>query len=603
MAKKKFSSSKDLFKSEQVSPADSLVPVHPVLQNLTQVLPPDPGRGPELGESFTTVKGKSIEPEFVQASGQSFLEVIDNAVIHGGVIIRTNDTAIFELPKFPTAYPIPAPKAEPQILTRYEQEVNFITLAELEELSQTQDLWVSLNRDFLAVLVKRADISTVFNLERGHADYGMSGAEKIYKCQAALPLASIRQGTKVQSEYAGEGTLAHEVGAESVRARLSNEHFKKESFQDRKYTRDMFLYGEQYADYIQDSCHELLNCPHTWFLEERVVLDGERDIWGTGDFGLIAKRNNRFFAVAVDYKYGMGVEVDTENEETGEKNWQLALYLLGFMFKACKVTEQGILIPQVGVAHIFQPRVDTVVQPVVFTISELIEKYLLPYLEKVDLTESFMFDLEYARTKGAQWDSTTVEPYQKVGKWCRFCDAKPICKAYMSSRNVPKAAELFKKTFDAGLIKHGAKEVAKTAYQTGVMSAEDLSFLALNGSKIRSLIESAEEAVVDLLQSGEVIPDCALDKTTGRRSWVEDIELVEKTLLELGIEEPTTTVKKVAIGIGDVEKQVGKGALDNITQAGEGSIKVVHIDKLKNPAAIGPTGAAVLYKKFVEGQK
>lgn len=248
-------------------------------------------------------------------------------------------------------------------------------------------------------------------------------------------------------------------------------------------------------------------------------------------------------------------------------------------------------------AHIFQPRVDEAVKPVVFSLNELIEKYLPTFLQAVDISESLIIEIQDAEERGEAFDKKKIEPYQKVGKWCQFCRGKPLCQSYIDSRGTPKALEAFQKALAGGEIKRG-ENTAKKVFSKGIIDAETFAFLAVNAGKIKSFLDDFPEAAVELLTAGEKIPGIELDKTEGRRSWIDDEAQIEAELKELGIESPFEVVKKFKT-ITDVEKEIGKGKIDALTQKSEGGLKVVEAGKAKNTVAVG-AGTALLFKEYFD---
>lgn len=168
--------------------------------------------------------------------------------------------------------------------------------------------------------------------EREHALLSASSAHRWLNCPpSAIAAEAYKEET---SEYAAEGTLAHEV-AEAVadgRDISGIEHANKE----------MIEHAESYRDYIlEHSKGETL-----MMLEQRVDFSP----WVPGGFGTcdcILIHDTTL--IIIDYKYGAGVPVSAID------NPQMRLYALGAL------NDYGIAYEVDKVeTHIFQPRIDNV---------------------------------------------------------------------------------------------------------------------------------------------------------------------------------------------------------------------------------------------------
>lgn len=444
-------------------------------------------------------------------------------------------------------------------------------------------------------LLQRSKLEDIIDPERNHSDYAPSGAERTVMCQASAFLSYVRGTGDKKTKWSEEGDLAHEIAAPFVDTRFEGNPYPYEKFLHSKYTKEMFNCAEAWADYCYRACEQYLPYPHSWAVEERVCIDAGRDIWGTLDFGFVANVEGKLYVVVCDYKYGKGVDVDSENEQTGWKNWQLALYALGLISRFVEIEKNKIIAPIAVTAHVFQPRVDEAVPPVTFSLEELLTKYLPTYTEAVDLSESFIVASQEAIENGEQFDQTAIEQYQNVGKWCQFCKGQTLCKSYADRTGVPKAKEVFSKAVSEGLIVRGEKQVVRKLYDRGILSAEDLGYYALNASAMIKMLEEFAPAVIDLLNAGEHIPYVELDETTGKRSWIDDQEKVVAGLKALGIEQPLRVTEKL-MSITDVEAEIGKEQLDALTQKSEGGVKIVRAGMAKRPVETGKGHMAKLFQ-------
>jgi len=559
----------------------------PVMQQLAQVKSADFVDAGAPAKATKALKGGVVEE--VELPGEP-PPIFDSALDLPGFKHSKEMTEKIPLDTFPTAI-----QALPEKTIYPVPQIADLPLADVssEEI-----------KAFLLWFKERSDVSKIADPARDHATHGPSSGERDVMCVAANPLTYIIRRDKPGEErksYADEGHYAHEVASAFVKARLENAPYPYTQFSAKPYKPDMIKYAQEYAEYVYNACSPYLHLPHSWLIEERICIDYVRDAWGTLDFAFVARDGDKLYAVIVDYKYGMGVDVDTENAKTGYKNWQLALYALGVIGKFLNFSVTGeVIVVHAVTAHIFQPRIDTTDAPITFSLNELLEKYLVKYLEAIDQSKEIVTQVRTYEQIAEVWEPKWVTDLQQVGKWCQFCKAKPICNAYQNFRGVPQASDVFKKALTAGLIDKKEKEPVKQMWKQGVISAEDLAFIALHGSKMKSLIDECADVAVELIQQGEQLPDCAIEKVEGRRGWIEDKDQVIKTLTALGVEQPFENVQKI-ITITEAEKEIGFGKIEELTEKGNSSLKLVHVSKVKNPAAVG-AGAALLFKKHMENK-
>ena len=157
-----------------------------------------------------------------------------------------------------------------------------------------------------------------------HAILSASGASRWMACTPSARLEE--QFPDSTSEYAKEGTLAHELCELKVRknliepmhTRTYNSKLKKikehELWQD-----EMEKHTDTYLEYIQGLVHSY-NCTPAVMVEKKVDFSSYvPDGFGTADCIIIADGTLH----VIDFKYGKGVAVSAEN------NPQMKLYGLG----------------------------------------------------------------------------------------------------------------------------------------------------------------------------------------------------------------------------------------------------------------------------------
>jgi hypothetical protein len=120
------------------------------------------------------------------------------------------------------------------------------------------------------------------------------------------------------SEFAAEGTVGHEVRADSLEFGLEPHDFIGQQMSADGFT---FEVDEEMADYLQPGIDWLREQPGELFVEHRVNLS----TWLPGQFGTLdAGICSPNLIIIDDLKFGRGVPVSPV------ENWQLMIYALGF---------------------------------------------------------------------------------------------------------------------------------------------------------------------------------------------------------------------------------------------------------------------------------
>lgn len=227
-----------------------------------------------------------------------------------------------------------------------------------------------------------------------HALLSASSAERWLNCPP-----SARLNEKIEAEasiYASEGTDAHALAEYKLKKALGviDEGFVT----PKSFNLEMDICTSDYVDLIIKECRELLysgDKPNV-YVEQK--LDFSK--WVPGGFGtvdsLVISPKKKFMHV-IDFKYGKGVKVSSEN------NAQMMCYALGAL------VAYGGEIDEIKLT-IFQPRIDNISS---WTIS---------------------------RDNLYRWATNTLAPIAelayagkgnfKAGPHCTFCKAKPDCNEY-----------------------------------------------------------------------------------------------------------------------------------------------------------------------------
>ena len=354
-----------------------------------------------------------------------------------------------------------------------------------------------------------------------HALLGPSSAARWIACPPSVRLCE--QFEDVESEYAKEGSLAHEIAELKVRKLidpgLTSRKFTaamKKLKEKELYQEEMQGYTDEYVEFIQEQMYSYSTTPHI-AVEQRVdfseyVPDG----FGTADCILISNDTLH----VIDFKYGKGVPVSVEN------NKQLLLYALGAYLA----------------------------YEMIFPIAHIKMSIVQPRLANIDTWEcSLDYLLEFAKI--AQEKATMAlkgEGDFNCGEHCKFCKAKAICKE-RANVNLELAKYEFKAVDqltleEIGEILEKAKDLAKWA--------EDLK----------------EYALAESLKGNEV-PGWKAVNGRGSRSFKNTDEAI-KVLVDNGIAEELLYERKY-LTLAQIEKTVGKKEFNSLV----GDLIVMNVGK------------------------
>ncbi|WP_294655448.1 DUF2800 domain-containing protein [uncultured Fusobacterium sp.] len=338
-----------------------------------------------------------------------------------------------------------------------------------------------------------------------HAVLSASGASRWLACTPSARLEE--QFPDSTSEYAKEGTLAHEVCELKVRknlieqipTRTYNTKLKKlkenELWQD-----EMDKFTDVYLEYIQELVHSY-SCSPAVMVEKKVdfsqyVPEG----FGTADCIVIAEGTMHI----IDFKYGKGVAVSSEN------NPQMKLYALGAYL------EYSMLYPIEKIKMtIVQPRLENEASESEIFVAEL-----------MDWAENVVKPLAEKAYKG---EGTYI-----AGNHCRFCRAKATCR---ERARMNLEASKFEMKAGALLSDEEVGEALKMA-QDLAKWAEDLKEYALTESL-----------------KGKIIPGWKAVEGRSVRAF-KDTDLAIKTIVDFGIDEALLYERK-QLTLAQIEKLLG----------------------------------------------
>ena len=341
---------------------------------------------------------------------------------------------------------------------------------------------------------------------RAHALLSASSAHRWLNCPPSAVAAEAYPNE--DTEYAREGTLAHEVAEVFARDSLNGEmedggttsrgiaHWGSWG---EEVTQEMVDCARGYADYIQ----EQIKSPDALvMLEQRVdfspwVPDG----FGTADCIIIQGDTMD----VIDYKYGKGVPVSAVD------NPQEKLYGLGGL------NDYGFAYDVEWVQlHIYQPRISNV------SVYKLPVSDLLAWGDGIKPTAT-----QAQKGKGKY----------AAGSWCKFCPHAGRC------RTLSKVCTEYVEA-------HGAK--VKIPVLAPHEVAEVLAMEPLVSLWLRRVTDQALHTMLD----GGEIPGYKVVAGKSRRKWADDLEAA-KALEAAGysMEDITTTS---LLSVSQMEKALGK---------------------------------------------
>lgn len=233
---------------------------------------------------------------------------------------------------------------------------------------------------------------------RAHALLSASGASKWLNCPPSARLEDTFPDSA--SDYAKEGTLAHEVAelklrkyfVEPIGARTFNSRIKKFK-QNTLWQDEIMRHTDTYLEYVQAICHQFNTKPYVAIEKKLNYTAYAPEGFGTGDCIVIGGST----LYVIDFKYGKGVLV------SAEENPQMKLYALGayleYSFLYSIKTVKLVVV---------QPRLDN------------ISEYELSLADLLEWGETIKPIAEKAFKGEGEFNP---------GDHCRFCRAKSVCRA------------------------------------------------------------------------------------------------------------------------------------------------------------------------------
>lgn len=336
-----------------------------------------------------------------------------------------------------------------------------------------------------------------------HAILSASSSKRWLNCPPSARLCADADDTP--SEYAKEGTDAHSLCEYKLKTMLEIDALDPTDSLT-YYDEEMERCANDYATYIMEILEEVKkSCKDPLILIEQ-KLDFSRFVpegFGTGDCVIIADGT----LYIIDFKYGKGVEVDSED------NPQMMCYAVG----ALELFDKLYNIENVCMT-IYQPR-----------------------LENISTSEIAVTDLY-------DWAENTLKPiaqlaYEgkgefKAGEHCQFCKVKATCR---------KRAE-----YNMELAKYDFKDPAE-------LTDDEISSILIKSTDLVSWASDVKEYALSQAIQGKNYPNLKLVEGRSNRKYLNDEE-VAAAVIKAGYD----PYEKKLLGITAMTSLLGKANFNKV---------------------------------------
>jgi len=360
-----------------------------------------------------------------------------------------------------------------------------------------------------------------------HALLSASSSKQWLHCTPSARLQE--QFPNESSVYAAEGTFAHEVCEYKVRKYLKERVKRPQS--EEYYTEEIDQITDVYAEFVIGIIEEMKRngCEPLVMVEEKVNYSHIAPSgFGTADMLIIGKdENGKGVLHIADFKTGQGVFVDADH------NSQMMLYALGGLAAYGYIYDIEIVR-----MSIIQPRLENI------STFECTRSELEDWGESIRETAKLAYE-----GKGEQ----------TPGEWCRFCRAKPVCKACKE-----EALSLCREEFldldesalseetDASSEADGSELVFKNP---GLVPISELAQLLPTLNRIGSWIEAVFSFISsEAINHGVPIPGYKVVEGRSKRVFTDTNAVVDAAVAN-GY---TDIYKKQLITLTEFEKMMGK---------------------------------------------
>ena len=358
-------------------------------------------------------------------------------------------------------------------------------------------------------------LNSIEHENRPHALLSASGSSRWINCTPSAKLEE-KYGKQTTSDYAQEGTLAHEI------SELYIKHDILKSLDDFEFSYQLEtlmeneLFNEEILNTIPvyvDYCASEYNSAKSQNSEAVMEIEQKLDLteyvpesFGTADCIII----NDGTIEVIDLKYGKGVPV------YADANRQLMLYGLGALRK-------------------FDVMYD--IQNIKLTIVQ-------PRINNISTWQISVKDLIY-------WAETELKPAAKLafegkgeikaGSWCKFCSVKNQCKALAEQQ----------------------LEIAKYEFKKPeLLSDDEISDILKRAHKFIEWINSIEEyAQTEAYNGNKVWPGFKVVEGISRRKWIDEEKVIDTLYSRFPELSDDQIFDTKLVSISQIEKLLGKKAV------------------------------------------
>lgn len=344
-----------------------------------------------------------------------------------------------------------------------------------------------------------------------HALLSASAAKQWLNCPPSVRLTE--NMPDIQTKFASEGTLAHELAELKLRKKF--EVMPKSKYTkaldvikaNPLYTTEMDHHTDDYLDFVLSLAHKYDKTRPYVVIEKQLNYSHiAKEGFGTSDCVLICRNDLHI----IDFKYGVGVPV------SAVENPQLKLYALG------AISEYSFLYSIENVfLHIVQPRT-----------SEGSSSWEISVNDLTEWGESVKPIADLAYNGGGEF---------KSGDWCHFCKAKATCRA--------RAESFF-----------SLEDTAKMPKE--LLSDSEISEVLIKARTLKNWVTDIENYAINAILSGTDISGWKVVEGRSNRK-ISDVDSAFEVLKANGYDE-ALLYERNPIGITDLEKLVTKKKLEEL---------------------------------------
>ena len=241
-----------------------------------------------------------------------------------------------------------------------------------------------------------------FELDHEHRTHALLSASSSKQWLNCTPSARLQDRfPNESSSYAKEGTFMHEICEYKIRHNYLREDIPKPVSDEFEWTEEIEQVTDAYYEFVVSAIEEMKKSGQEPLILIEVKLNYTHIApsgFGTGDMILVGKTPDGQGVIhVIDFKGGRGIFVDADH------NTQMMLYALGALADYGYIWDIEIVR-----MTIVQPRLDNI------STFECSRSELEAWGESIKPIARLAYE-----GKGEQ----------KAGDWCRFCRAKPVCRA------------------------------------------------------------------------------------------------------------------------------------------------------------------------------